>query len=169
MLPKFEKAKGSSPGTILRKGLEEKSLTIICLAKSINEHRQVISAILNDRRHINLRLSIKLGRVFDVDADYFMLLQSSYDVGVALNNEPKKRPRLYKFRSTLFGERDLYRLDWQKNKTFIVERVLEQGNQKEILELISFYGKTCLQREVKNIRIRHPLTERNIQKYGLKG
>ena len=83
MLPKLSKIKGVHPGAILRRELKIRNLKSNDLAVCISEHKQTISAILNKRRSINPKLSIKLSKQFNVDDDYFMLLQSSYDVKIA--------------------------------------------------------------------------------------
>ena len=90
MLPELAKVKGVHPGAILKRELKAQSLKGIELATSIGEHKQTISALLNKRRDINPKLSIKLSKHFNVEEDYFMLLQASHDVKKASQSELKK-------------------------------------------------------------------------------
>ena len=71
MLPQLDKIKGIHPGLILRRELSRQDIRSSELANAINEHKQTISAILNQRRGINPSISIKLSKRFNVDEDYF--------------------------------------------------------------------------------------------------
>ena len=151
MLPILTKIKGVHPGDILRRELKLEGLKANQLAISIDEHKQTISAILNKRRAINPKLSIKLSRQFNVDDDYFMLLQASYDVKVAAKSEIKRTPNLSKIRKVIFWDTTFDKIDWDKNKRAVIKRVLERGNKMEITEIISFYGKQTISNEIKSM------------------
>ncbi|HBT11060.1 MAG TPA: plasmid maintenance system antidote protein, partial [Leeuwenhoekiella sp.] len=66
MLPDLDKIKGVHPGAVLKRALKKRGITASDLARTIDEHKQTISAILNGRRAINAKLSIKLGEVFSL-------------------------------------------------------------------------------------------------------
>lgn len=152
MLPELEKIKGIHPGYILKRELKSRGLKGSQLASSIGEHKQTISAILNRKRNITPILSIKLSKTFDVDQDYFMLLQASYEVSaVAKGSVNKEMPNLGKFRQILFWDTDINTIDWEKQKRTVIKRVLERGNDDEIMELINFYGKQTVSAEIKRI------------------
>lgn len=168
MLPNLTKIKGVHPGAILRRELKIQGLKGSELANSINEHKQTISAILNKRRDINPKLSIKLSKRFSVDEDYFMILQASYDVRITMESEIKNTPNINNIRKVIFWDTDFNKIDWDKNITSIVKRILERGNQKEINEIISFYGRKVISIEVKKINNSiFPSFENNIKKYNL--
>ena len=168
MLPKLTKIKGVHPGAILRRELKIQGLRGSELASSINEHKQTISAILNKRRDINPKLSIKLSKRFSVDEDYFMILQASYDVKITIESEIKNTPNINNIRKVIFWDTDINKIDWDKNINSIVKRILERGNQKEINEIISFYGRKVISIEVKKINnSKLPSFENNIKKYNL--
>ena len=153
MLPELNKIKGIPPGIILKweikkRGLKNKDLAII-----VNEHPQTISAILKEKRSITPGLSIKLGESFNVDADYFMLLQASYDVKKAgLKNSIHQTPNLRKIRQALFWDTDFNTIDWYKSKRAILKRIFERGNEQEIKEIINFYGFESVKSEVAKIK-----------------
>lgn len=168
MLPNLNKIKGVHPGAILRRALKKEGLKGSELAACIGEHKQTISAILNKRRDINPKLSIKLSIHFQVEADYFMLLQASYNVRKAESSEDRPTPNTANFRKVVFWDTDIDKIDWKKHSKVIIKRVLERGNTKEINEIISFYGKEKISREIKKIKIsRLPSFENNIKIYNL--
>jgi addiction module HigA family antidote len=167
MLPRLSKIKGIHPGTLLRWELDNRNLKGSELAYSIGEHKQTISAILNKRRAINPSLSIKLSKVFKTEKDYFMLLQASYDVKIA-ESEIKEIPNLNNIRRALFWDTDFNKIDWDKNKKAIIKRVLERGNKTEINEIISFYGKKTISKEIKSIKESYlPSFVKNVKEYNL--
>ena len=168
MLPQLTKIKGVHPGAILRRELKIQNLKSTDLAISIDEHKQTISAILNKRRNINPKLSIKLSKQFNVDNDYFMLLQSSYDVKVAAGLESKNTPEINNIRRVIFWDTTFDKIDWNKNKRAVIKRILERGNRIEINEIVSFYGKKTIANEIRSIKGSRLLSfKKNIKEYNL--
>lgn len=168
MLPELSKIKGVHPGAILRRELKIRGLKGTELANSIDEHKQTISAILNKRRDINPKLSIKLSKQFNVEEDYFMLLQASYDVKKAAESETQNKPNINNFRKVIFWDTTIDKIDWVKNKNAVIKRVLERGNTTEINEIISFYGKETISKVIKSIKkSRIPSFEKNIIEHNL--
>jgi len=168
MLPRLNKIKGIHPGTLLRWELNNRNLKGSELADAIGEHKQTISAILNKRRDMNPSLSIKLSKEFKTDNDYFMLLQASYDVRLVAESEIKNTPNLNNIRKVLFWDTNFNNIDWNKNKKAVIQRILERGNKTEINELISFYGRKTISKEIKSIRKSHlPSFEKNIIEHNL--
>jgi len=100
MLPDFSKIKGLHPSFVLKKAMHDKGIKAIELAEALQEHKQTISAILNERRSITPALSVKLADYFKLPEDYFMLLQSSYDVKKVMQTQ--NSPNLKNFRKVLF-------------------------------------------------------------------
>lgn len=168
MLPRLNKVKGIHPGTLLRWELDNLNIKGSELADAIGEHKQTISAILNKRRDINPSLSIKLSKVFKTDKDYFMLLQASYDVKLIEESEIKETPNINNIRRVLFWDTDFNKIDWNKNKKAVIKRVLERGNKTEINEIISFYGKKTISKEIKSIKESYlPSFKKNIIEHNL--
>jgi len=168
MLPRLNKIKGIHPGALLRWELKNQNLKSSELADAIGEHRQTINAILNKRRSINPKLSIKLSKQFNTDIDYFMLLQASYDVKIIAELEAKSTPNLNKIRKVIFWDTDINNIDWTKNKRAVIKRILERGNESEINEIISFYGKKEICKEVKQIdNSIIPAYEKNLKAFDL--
>jgi len=168
MLPEFNKVKGVHPGAVLRRELIKQNIRGSVLARLINEHKQTISALLCKRREINPKLSIKLSKQFNVDEDYFMLLQAAHDVKKLSEFEFKSIPNLKKIRKTLFWDVEITEIDWSKSKRSVIQRVLERGNKLEIIEFIDFYGKETICEEMKYMKkSQSPSFEKNIKEFNL--
>ena len=166
MLPELSKIIGIHPGAILKREIKSRGLKNNELANSLNEHAQTISSILNEKRGINPSLSIKLGQKLGVDADYFMQLQASYDVKKTIQINGTRTPNLDKIRKILFWDTDFNKIDWTKNQKPIIKRIFERGNDIEINEIISFYGKTTIRSVLKNVTNDFlPSFQQNIDKY----
>ncbi|NDV67573.1 plasmid maintenance system antidote protein [Dysgonomonas sp. 25] len=167
MLPEIIKVKGVHPGAILSRELKRRGMESKQFALSLGEYPQTINAINKGRRGINPALSIKLGRALDTDEEYFMLLQAYYEVEEKrkelLKNQAK--PDLKKIRPILFWDTDINLINWQKQKKAIIRRVFERGNDMEIKEIISFYGKETVEKELKGIFRFLPIFAENVEKY----
>lgn len=167
MLPEFNRIKGIHPGVILKRELDKRNLKSIELARDIQEYPQTINAITNKRRGVNSKLSIKLGRYFNIENEYFMLLQVAFEINqILLTQNLNQNNLIGKIRSALFWDVDINKMDWNKNKRFIIKRIFERGNQKEIEVLIQFYGLATIQTEIQQIKSSFiPNYSKNIAKY----
>ncbi|MFV0330181.1 MAG: transcriptional regulator [Dysgonomonas sp.] len=167
MLPEITKIKGVHPGAVLSRELRRRGLESKQFALSLGEYPQTINAISKGRRGINPSLSIKLGHALDTDEEYFMLLQAYYEVEKErkelLKNQIK--PDLTKIRTILFWDTDINLIDWQKQKKAVIRRIFERGNDIEIKEITSFYGKKIIEKELKEIPQFLPTLSDNAEKY----
>ncbi|KVV16218.1 hypothetical protein [Flavobacterium sp. TAB 87] len=167
MLPELAKIKGIHPGVILKREIKLRGLKNKELADSLEEHAQTIGAILKEKRSINPNLSIKLGHELGVANDYFMILQASYDVKKAIQiNSSTKTPDLAKIRKVLFWDTDFNKINWDTDRKPILKRIFERGNEIEINEIISFYGREAIMKELKNTNNDFlPSFQENLNKY----
>ncbi len=167
MLPDINKIKGIHPGAILKREIKKRGLKNKDLASMVDEHAQTISAILKEKRNINPKLSVKLGKELGVEDDYFMLLQASYDVKkIYLKEGTEITPNLKNLRKALFWDTDFDKIDWKRNKRAIVKRIFERGNEAEILEILSFYGVEEVKKVIRNIGSSYlDSFDKNVAKY----
>lgn len=167
MLPKINSVKGVHPGAILKRELKKRKIKGIQLADAINEFPQTINAIINERRGINPKLSIKLGGFFGSEDDYFMLLQASYQVKKLTFDSPDSpHPLANKIRKSIFWDTKVERIDWHKNRQAVIQRVLERGNQSEIEALMEYYGLEVIREEIRRIENTFSTAyEENVEKY----
>ncbi|MBB5346995.1 addiction module HigA family antidote [Desulfoprunum benzoelyticum] len=71
------------PGEILKGELEELNVSANALSKALHVPANRITAILSERRGITADTALRLARFFGTSPDFWMNLQSSYDVKVA--------------------------------------------------------------------------------------
>lgn len=166
MLPKFDKIKGIHPGIILKREIKKRGWKYKDLALMVNEHAQTISSLLKAKRSINPKLSIKLGVKLEVESDYFMLLQASYDVKQANSKYLDKSKSIPNIRKVLFWDTDFSKIDWVKGRYAIIKRIFERGNSLEISEIINFYGYETVKSELEKIEAGYlPSFDQNVEKY----
>jgi len=168
MLPELNKIKGIHPGAILKRELKALGIRSTDFAATMTEHKQTISAILNERRGITPSLSIKMANYFRVDMDYFMCIQACYEVNEAMKQQiqHRKTPNLTHIRKALFWDTHFENLDWEKKKSAIILRILERGNELEIREIIAFYGRSTVIQIIERTKNDFlPSFEENITKY----
>lgn len=64
-----------------------------------------------------------------------------------------------KLRQALFWDTDPKKIDLQKNAQYVIERVLDLGNDKEVKWLWNFYDKKLLKKVVTNSRSLRPISK----------
>lgn len=77
------KMRAIHPGEILKGEMEELSLSANSLAKMLDVPTNRITAIINEQRGITAETALRLAQFFGTTADFWMSLQSSYDVKIA--------------------------------------------------------------------------------------
>lgn len=60
-----------------------------------------------------------------------------------------QHPDRTKFRPVLFWDVDPQKIDWHKNRSFVIQRVFERGEEQEIEEAIRFYGREEILRNLR--------------------
>ena len=69
------------PGTVLKdEFLDPMGVSVYALAKAIGVPRSRINEICHGRQGITARIALRLGRFFGVDPQWFMNMQSKYDL-----------------------------------------------------------------------------------------
>ena len=64
-----------------------------------------------------------------------------------------------KFRQTLFWDVDPKKIDTEKNSQYVIERIFDFGNDKEVKWLWNFYDKSLLKKVVGGSRCLMPETK----------
>ena len=81
------------PGKILREEMDELELSANALAKALNVPANRITAILNEQRSITGDTALRLAKYFDTTPEFWMNLQTAYDVKKAMNESGKEIER----------------------------------------------------------------------------
>lgn len=133
--------RGIAPGKILFNELRHRDMTQRKLASLIGEHYQTVCSFIKGHRGIPLETTIKLDSLFGFERGFFAIIQTYYELerieqSKRLAND-KKVPNI---RSVVFWDTDISVLDWERNKDYIIERVLSRGNENEKQQIRKFYG-----------------------------
>jgi addiction module HigA family antidote len=152
MIQSLTKFNGIHPGAVLKRELKKQGIKPIDLASEVGEHKQTISAILNERRGINANLSVKLAEYFQIEPSFYMQLQAAFEVQQILKRQQlaNPTPNLSIIRKVLFWDTNFDKIDWIAKKTAVIKRIFERGNDEEIQEIIRFYGKEIVEKTIRN-------------------
>ncbi|SHN00861.1 HigA family addiction module antitoxin [Mucilaginibacter sp. OK098] len=71
------------PGELLLEEVEERELKKTVFARQIGMLPGNLSELFKGKRHINARLAVKLEMILGISAEYWMGLQSAYDLTIA--------------------------------------------------------------------------------------
>lgn len=136
---KIEAYKGIAPGKIILSCLREGNMTQRDLSDAIGEHYQTLNAIIKGKRTITIPLSLKLDDALHFERGFFALIQTYYQLRQHKPLESQNRS-IPIIRKVVFWDIDMGKLDWNKNRDFIIKRVHERGNADEINSINEFYG-----------------------------
>jgi antitoxin HigA-1 len=68
------------PGYIIGMEIEARNLKKQDVAHDLGMKPQHLSELLKEKRHVSAMLALKLEMLFEVDADYWLRVQSGYDL-----------------------------------------------------------------------------------------
>jgi antitoxin HigA-1 len=141
MNQELEILKGIHPGIILDRKIKERKLSKGRFALMINEYPQTLGAITKGKRSMNIALALKIERELNLAEGFLMTLQVFYDIKLEKRRLiDKSRPDLSKLRQGLFWDTDMEKIDWQRQKRAVIQRIFERGNSIEKEEITRFYG-----------------------------
>lgn len=94
---------------------------------------------------MNTALALRIENALGIEEGFFMMLQVFYDIAQQKNQQASEaHPDLAKFRPALFWETDLNKINWQRQRSAVINRVFERGNTVEKNEIIKFYGQEVI-------------------------
>jgi plasmid maintenance system antidote protein VapI len=140
--------KGIHPGYVLERELQKRNLGKGQFAISVGEFPQTLTAITKGKRRMNTPLALKIEKSLKMEEGYFMVLQVYYDIAQEKKKEynklKKDTPDLKLLRPVLFWDTDIKKIDWQKQKRAVIQRVFERGNEEEKQEITRFYTQDTI-------------------------
>lgn len=133
-------------GAVLKRILAKNNISQKQLADQTGILPQRVNDFISNKRRFTVETSMKIENALNIDIPgFFYLIQSNYDVYLMRKQlERKKTPDMSKFRGNLFWDMDISALNWNDCKRIVIQRCFEYGNESEIKEIISFYGKTVV-------------------------
>ena len=107
---------------------------------------QRISELIKGTRNFTIQQSIDIEKALGIGIEgYFYKIQANYEVYAFLTEkELTQHPDLSKFSTALFRDTRIEKINWIKNKEWVIQRIFEYGNSQEINEAIRFYGKDTI-------------------------
>ncbi len=148
MTSSIEILKGIHPGFVLERELEKRGLGKGQFAISLGEFPQTLTAITKGKRKMNTTLAHKIEKALCLEEGYFMILQVYYDIEQLKKKlrqaENNLHPNFELFRRVLFWDTDMEKIDWNKQRRAVIERVFQRGNKEEKNEILRFYGKNTV-------------------------
>ncbi len=130
--------KGLRPGILIDRELRTGKLSRKWLSCNTGIRYARICEIISGARKMTLEQSLKLERALGYDEGFLMTLQLYYDIRSLQQHTPT--PDLSKLSPALFWDTKIEKIDWQKHKRAVIERVMAYGNEQERTEIIRFYG-----------------------------
>ena len=133
--------KGLHPGFILDRKLKERKIAKGPFAISLKEYPQTLSAITKGKRNMNTSLALKIEHALGLMEGFFMTLQIFYEIKEEkLKQSGNAHPDFLKLRPGLFWDTDINKIDWNRQRRAVIQRVFERGNDDEKAEITRFYG-----------------------------
>ena len=86
-MPKTNRLPAVHPGEIIREDvLPEVGLSVTAVAKALGVSRQMVHGILAERKPLSAVMCLKIARLFGGAPEFWMRLQSEYDLKKAAQN-----------------------------------------------------------------------------------
>jgi hypothetical protein len=104
------------------------------------EYPQTLGAITKGKRNMNTPLSLKIEAALDLPEGYFMTLQIFHEIKEEKARQVNSHPDFSRIRSGLFWDTDINKINWNRQRKAVIERVFERGNEQEKNEIRRFYG-----------------------------
>lgn len=150
-------------GAILNRIMTKEGISQSQLAERSGIVRQRICDYLANRRRITVEASLSLEKALRISIEgFFYRIQANHDIYTFMQKLAiKNRPNLEHFRKAVFWDADIEKLDWGKNRKWIIRRVFEYGGEEEIFETIRFYGKENIKEVLSEITDERKAENRN--------
>ena len=137
----IENLKGMHPGALIKHELNRKKISQRKFAASIDEHWQILNAVINEKRGISLATALKVEEELGYDEGFLMILQVYYDIEKRKQKQIRSTLKgVSAIRRIIFWDTDFDSIDWAASKESIISRVLERGTEEEIAEIARYYG-----------------------------
>ena len=138
----YEKYRGISPGAVIGRELKKKGLRQNAFAAAVGIPPQTLNAIIKGSRKLTPEMALKIDYGFGFEESTMAVLQAFYETRVAKQiSGLAPHPNFPRLRRVLFWDTDFDKIDWLDQKTAVIHRVYERGNEEEKDEIERFYGR----------------------------
>lgn len=146
MYEKYLSMEDVPAGKILEIILKKKNLSQKELANMSNEYPQRICDYIKGQRKFTIKASLAIEKALGIDIEgFFYKIQTNHEIyNYIMEEERKIHPDLSIVSKGLFWDTRIDKINWIRNKEWVIKRVFEYGNEQEITEIIRFYGKEII-------------------------
>lgn len=144
MKMRLELIKGIHPGLIVNRELSKRGLGKSRFAMDIGEYPQTFSAITKGKRKMNIPLALRIEKALGLEEGFLMTLQIFHEIALE-KKRTQEKPDISKFGKSLFWDTTIDKIDWEKHKRWVIERVFQRGDEEERAEIERFYGRDAIQ------------------------
>lgn len=109
-------------------------------AKHIQIQPQLLNSIIKGRRPIPLTLCLTLDYEFGFTEGAFAFLQLQNQIDYIKEKKIPVYDGVPSIRRIVFWDTDFDKIDWRRHKDYVIQRVMNYGNEQEKKEVQRFYG-----------------------------
>ena len=134
-------------GAVLNRIMTKEGISQSQLAERSGIVRQRICDYLANRRRITVEASLNLEKALRIGIEgFFYRIQANHDIYTCVKEQAmNNRPNLKYYRKAVFWDTDIEKLDWEKNRQWIIRRVFEYGGEEETLRSLDYMMKSVVQ------------------------
>jgi addiction module HigA family antidote len=133
--------KGTHPGRVIGYDIKKNHTSQNALAADTGVSKQMINAIIAGRRGLSVELALKIEKAMGYDEGFLAQLQTLFDIEKVKREwstaQYKTAPNI---RRVVFWDTDFDKIDWNRYRSFVIQRVLTRGSEDERREISRFYG-----------------------------
>ena len=165
MYEEYFTVKSTPAGKVLEHILRKSKMSQSDLAHRSGIYPQRICELIKGKRKFTVEYSLKLEKALNIKIEgYFYKIQAGYEVYRFITDEEmKNHPNLSLFSKALFWDTKIGKINWIRNRKWVIKRVFEYGNEREINEIIRFYGKETIQEIFPQIKDEWKKKERDVK------
>ena len=124
-------------------------LTQTELAKRMKISRPYVTKLLSGDVNITFASAERLAKALKMD--FFPALKESHENGITRVSMSKND-----FSENLFWDADPSDLDFDRNRRYVIQRVLERGTVKDLGKIFNLYGMAGVVETAKTLRVLEP-------------
>ena len=161
--------KGVPSGAVLLHILKKKKMTQKELSALLSVLPHQINNLITGKRKFTIAFSLMLEKALEINIEgFFYMIQCNYEI-YQNTHQPDLdyHPDLSKLSRSLFWDTLPEKIDWNRHKDWVIERVFEYGDKIAIEEITQFYGKDSVRMSLSKINKnwKKEIRNKNIAKY----
>lgn len=136
----YDSYKGISPSNVIARELNKRKITQRQFSDQIGMHYQTLNAIIKGHRKLTLEQSLRIENALGLEEGLLMTLQLHIDIAALKSRSVNPSIQPPEIRKAVFWDTDISEIDWNRHRTFIINRVTERGNDDEKRKVAIYYN-----------------------------